>query len=110
MGQTWVRVRNKETGQQKTLSSGVASLLRDKYEIIGENVEQKDEQIASDVEAIKEVAPNVEAAPQKSVEVAADDELEKARKRYEELYGGKPHGRTRLETLLKLIVEKENAG
>lgn len=114
----WVRVRDKVSGQQKTLSEGVARMLRDKYEIVGENVAQADTEAE---ETEKPTAPNVEAATEKVADVSEPEitveskkdetaEIEEARAKYEKLYGGKPHGRTRLETLLKLIKEKENAG
>ena len=111
----WVRVRDKQSGAIRVISEGVAKSLRDRFEILTENAQQVDEVVNTEsLEAQKPSAPNVVAAPASVAEVAADepkdDELEKARKRYEELYGGKPHGRTRLETLLKLIAEKENAG
>lgn len=107
----WVRVRDRETGKERVVSEGIARTLKDRFELIADNVEQKDEVVESEsLQAPKVSVPNAVAA---SVEVAADepknDELETARKRYEQLYGGKPHGRTRLETLLKLIAEKENA-
>lgn len=94
-----VRVRNRVTGQQKVLSSGMASALRDKYEIITEGVET--------VETKTEVAPNVEAATEKVADAGEAVELAAARAKYEELYGEKPHGRLKLETLQKLIAEKD---
>jgi len=106
----WVRVRDRQSNQVRVISEGVAKSLRDRFEILTEGVDQVDEVVSS--EDAKPSVPNVTAAPANVVEVAANesnDELEKARKRYEELYEGKPHGRTRLETLLKLIAEKENA-
>lgn len=108
----WIRVREKATGKISVKSEGVARMLKDKYEIITENVTQTDEVINSE-DVARVTTPNVVAAPAKDAEVAADEpnkELDEARAKYEKFYGGKPHGRTRLETLLKLIAEKENAG
>ena len=93
----FVRVRNKETGQQKVLSQGMATALRNKYEIITEGAETEN----------GEVSPNQNPTNP----AGADDgvELANARAKYEELYGEKPHGRLKLETLLKLIAEKTPA-
>lgn len=98
----FVRVRNKVTGQQKVLSQGMATALRDKYEIISEGVESVE---ASSSEQ-SEPAPNVKAATEKVA--GADDgvELANARAEYETLFGEKPHGRLKLESIKKLIAEK----
>ena len=95
----FVRVRDRVTGQQKVLSPGMASALRDKYEVITEGASEV-------VEAKVETAPNVEAATEKVADAGEGVELANARKEYEELYGEKPHGRLKLETLKKLIAEK----
>lgn len=96
----FVRVRDKVTGQQKVLSQGMASALRHKYEIITEGITETEETKA-------EVSPNQSPASH----AGADDgvELANARAKYEELYAEKPHGRLKLETLLKLIAEKNEA-
>jgi hypothetical protein len=104
----WVRVRDKQTGKISVKSEGVAKSLKDKFEIISSNVEQVDEFVTDEV---KEEIPNSQPAAN---EVAVVDEvgvdLANARKEYEELYGEKPHGRLKLESLVKLINEKKNAG
>lgn len=94
----FVRVRDRVTGQQKVLSSGMASALRDKYELITEGTVE---------EAKVETAPNVEAATEKVADAGDGVELANARAEYEKLYGEKPHGRLKLETLKKLIAEKD---
>lgn len=101
----FVRVRNRVTGQQKVLSQGMAHSLRDKYEIISEGV---GESVEVSSEAISELstAPNAEAATEKVA--GADDgvELANARAEYEQLFGEKPHGRLKLESIKKLNAEK----
>ncbi len=104
----WVRVRDRLTGAQSLKSEGVAKTLRDKYEILSDGVEEG--LVENPKETSKVDAPNVTAAPAESVEVAATDELAELRKKYEQVYGGKPHGRTSVESLKKFIAIKENAG
>lgn len=99
----FLRVRDRKTGQQKPMSLGMANALRDKYEIITDGFET-----GGGVQEVKiEVAPNVEAATGKVADAGEGVELAAARAKYEELYGKKPHGRLKLETLQKLIAEKD---
>lgn len=99
----FVRVRNKVTGQQKVLSQGMATALRDKYEIITEGVESVE---ATSSNETSEPAPNVEAATEKVADAGDGVELANARAEYEKLFGEKPHGRLKLESIKKLISEK----
>lgn len=100
----FVRVRDRVTGQQKVLSQGMATALRDKYEIITEGVE-KTEEVSTD----QEPAPNVETATAEVADADEGLELANARAEYEKAFGEKPHGRLKLESIKKLISEK-NAG
>lgn len=103
----FVRVRNRETGQQKVLSSGMAHSLRDKYEIITEGVTESEGSQTTE-EFKSEVVPNVEAAVEKKTADANEEgaELAVARAEYEKAFGEKPHGRLKIETLKKLTAEK----
>lgn len=105
----YVRVREKATGKLKPgpMTKAMAHALRDKYEIISEQPEETQEQ--TEVETPN--APAAVIAPSEAAKVADVSEegveLANARKRYEELFGEKPHGRMQLKSLLKFIEEKE---
>lgn len=99
----FVRVRDRKTGQQKPMSLGMANALRDKYEIITEGFESGEGVQESTIE----VTPNVEAAAEKVADADEGLELANARAEYERLYQEKPHGRLKLDTLKKLIAEKD---
>ncbi len=100
----WVRVREKATGKISVKSEGVASMLRDKYEII---TEQQPVEVEPQTEAPQLIAPNAVAANQNPAAVDDDGvELANARAEYEKLFGEKPHGRLKLESIKKLIAEK----
>lgn len=99
----FVRVRDRVTGQQKVLSQGMATALRDKYEIITDGVEK------TQVSTEQEPAPNVETATAEVADADEGLELANARSEYEKAFGEKPHGRLKLESIKKLISEK-NAG
>lgn len=99
----FVRVRDRKTGKQKVLSQGMATALRDKYEIIGQ-----DEQAGATLPAVEE-SPNLQPAAEKKTADVESDELVSVRAQYEALYGEKPHGRLKVETLKKLIAEKNEA-
>lgn len=98
----WVRVREKATGKISVKSEGVASMLRDKYEIITSNAEPE---VASNEGQIEvSLTPNLNPANPAGVDDGV--ELANARAEYETLFGEKPHGRLKLESIKKLIAEK----
>lgn len=103
----FVRVRDRATGKTKPMSQGMAQALRHKYEIISGSTVQ-DEQAGATL-PVAEESPNVQPAAEKKtadVENEVDNELVTVRAQYEALYGEKPHGRLKAETLRKLIAEK----
>lgn len=108
-----VRVRNRFTKEQKQLEKSVAILLKDKFEIIGEEqVEAKPKIVERVIEPAKvEESPNPAAAEKKEIAAVSEtevstDELTLAREEYKKLFGEAPHGRLKLESIKKLITEK----
>lgn len=89
-----VVVKDRKTGEQRTLPEAVAKMMRSKFVIMSE---VKD--------TIIKPTPNLQPpkVEEKSVDVENDAELDELRKEYEEKMGSKPHWKMNKESLKKAL-------
>lgn len=109
-----VRVRDRETGEERVLPKGVADLQRSRFQVISEEKDsiQKPQNLvyapgtgpdANKADSPNQPAPNVEQEEKKDVDAKGNDDLDGLRKQYEEKFGSKPHHKMKSESLLKAL-------
>lgn len=92
-----VVVKDRKTGEQRTLPETVARMMKSRFVILSE---AKDTIVKPSPNL---PPPQVEEVKSETADVENDAELEELRKKYEEKMGSKPHGRMKKESLKKAL-------